>query len=766
MRKGLLIILILFCSLFVPWGYSTGEDIKSSEINDQEIILNWQKRTITSDLREILDTPEGLDNEHDVIIRFIDSYESDKTEFLSSFGVKTRYTFKFLNAVSSIIPGNVLKKMIYSSNVAYIERNLPMIRDMDMSLSVVNATIAWDSHVVRNGIDLGNIDGTGVTVCVVDTGIDAGHPDLDYSEKTLINMHDVGGGNWVEMENSDINYGHGTHVAGTVAGNGDASAGARSGVAPEANLIGLSVSIPEQMTTPTIETYIQGLEWVYEHSRPDNNPYNIRCATNSWHSSVGEYDPEQALTIMIEKLAFENNVITTWSAGNDGRDDPEGNTITTSQQGNTPVGIMVAAYERDGSAVTDFSSRGKVGLNHTYPDLGAPGRSIWSCSARRTVISGGTYIGGNNNPYYLAISGTSMSTPHIAGSVALLWQAAPSMKMSYIHEDYSGDDSSWWNNSRTLVHEVELILEASCKYLEPIEESGVIAGPTSSLPGWNGEYADYVQGYGIVDIQRAVGIALALEELRNKYPEENVTVFDAIDNYDGIVKKIKVQEKTNTLNAHWKGEFSRYQTNVGDALSSVNQTRKLFIPKDASNVKINLIYAAVDRDELKYADLAITIDYGDDGSVDFRGTLSPTAGGTKEYEIAPSGNDGKLWTFDLTGQGVRIQNPFKQVNYVELRIEYDLSVNIFFDNPVSVNFTRGSSIFSDLNFGEPVMASQAMTINKTMWYYDLTDVVYESETGTPKPEKEEFSNYWYCLAALIIAIPITLYIYRKYKKAR
>jgi serine protease AprX len=769
MKKNVAVALLILFSILlfgIPIKAETDAVIESDFIRESEnkIIKKSSDIIFSKDLSNILATPTELENDHDVIIRFNKRLNKNELILLADQGVNIRYQFKVINAASATASGFALKKISELDLVSYIESNLPMIRDMEMSLSVVNCTKAWDSLIVKDGEILGRIDGTGVTVCVVDTGIDAGHPDLDYGEKTLFNMHDVGGGNWIEMENSDVNFGHGTHVAGTVAGNGDASAGARSGVAPGANLIGLSVSIPEQMTTPTVETYIQGLEWVYEHSRPGNNPNNIRCATNSWHSSVGEYDPEAALSIIIEKLSYDNNIVTTWSAGNDGRDDPEGQTITTSQQGNTPVAVMVAAYERDGSAVTDFSSRGMVGWNHTYPDLGGPGRSIWSCSARRTVISGGSYVGGNDNPYYLAISGTSMSTPHIAGTVALLWQAAPSMRVSHIHEDNSGNDSTWWTNPRTLVHEVELILEASCTYLEPTEEHGVIAGPKSSLPGWNGRFADYVQGYGIVDVQRAVGIALALDELRNKYPEENISVFDAVENYDRISIKKNVEENTNVLTTQWSGEFSRYQGNLGDALSSVNQTKKIYIPEGASNVNVDLFYSAVDRDEIKAADLAITIDYGDDGSIDFRGTLSPLSAGTKNYDIAVSGNDGMVWTFDMIGQGAKIQNPFKQTNYVELRIEYDISVNIYFENNIVMNFTRSSSLYSELDFGQPVSVSQDQILNKTVHLYDLSNVIYAPSKKETKPKETGMPGYLYCLAALLIAVPILLYLYNKYKK--
>ena len=95
--------------------------------------------------------------------------------------------------------------------------------------TVINATKVWNSDVLNAyGAHLGRIDGSGVTAVVLDSGIDAGHPDLDYKTKTIMNLKsDNGNPPWIEVENSDTSSGHGTHCAGTVAGNGDASGGAR-----------------------------------------------------------------------------------------------------------------------------------------------------------------------------------------------------------------------------------------------------------------------------------------------------------------------------------------------------------------------------------------------------------------------------------------------------------------------------------------------------------------------------------------------------------
>ncbi|NIP35593.1 MAG: S8 family serine peptidase, partial [Thermoplasmata archaeon] len=245
--------------------------------------------------------------------------------------------------------------------------------------------------------------------------------------KTIRNLKsDTGTGPWYEIENGDTSSGHGTHVAGTVAGNGDASAGSRAGVAPGANLIGLSVGEAVFVTGG-----LGGLEWTYEHSRPGNNPYNIRVCTNSWGGGGGQYDPQDAISQAINRLVYDNNVVTSFAAGNSGGD---GETIQASNYGNTPAAICVAASTRDGIGITDFSSKGMWNWVDTWPDIAAPGEDIQSTAARRTIISV-LQRGTDANPYYFAISGTSMATPHVAGAAAVLMQAAPSLRTSEERQD-------------------------------------------------------------------------------------------------------------------------------------------------------------------------------------------------------------------------------------------------------------------------------------------------------------------------------------------
>jgi len=265
-------------------------------------------------------------------------------ERLSSMGVEVGYRFRYVDAYEATVPGDLLVTLTRMDRVTSIEYDAPGTFDLEVSTGAVNAPQVWSSVVTQGSSDRPGPIGSTSTIAVVDSGIDAGHPDLDYGEKTIVNVKAAqAGAPWVEMENTDTSVGHGSHCAGIAAGNGDASAGGRRGVAPGASLAGLSLT--EGTEEVSTANYLYGLEWVYENSRP-GNPYPsppIRVCTNSWHTTVGEYDPDMALSLIINKLTYENNVVCTFSAGNDGRQDPEGSTIWTSQQGAVPAAIMVAA---------------------------------------------------------------------------------------------------------------------------------------------------------------------------------------------------------------------------------------------------------------------------------------------------------------------------------------------------------------------------------------------------------------------------------------
>ena len=176
-------------------------------------------------------------------------------------------------------------------------------------------------------------------------------------------------------------------------------------------------------------------------------------------------------------LTYDNDVAVIFAASNSGGNGDESESdLRTNIYANTPSAISVAALTHDGNAVTSFSSRGWKTQQHTWPDIGAPGRNIWATAPRATAIDASTRTQGDL--YYMAISGTSMATPHIGGIATLLLAAAPSLgTANYQYEDHDEGESLYFNetakgiqfedwNTRneSRVHEVELILELTSHY--------------------------------------------------------------------------------------------------------------------------------------------------------------------------------------------------------------------------------------------------------------------------------------------------------------
>ncbi len=710
-------------------------------------------------LREMMG--KDLDS-YRIMVRFKDWPIEDEIEYARSIGMEHLTSMKVLPV--AVFEGSEDQVLALSSHPSteWMEYDGELELMMEESLSTINATVAWNSWIEGRTREFDRIDGSGITVVVLDTGIDAGHPDLDYKEKTIVNLKaDIPGAPWYELENSDTSYGHGTHCAGTIAGNGDASAGARSGVAPASNLVGLCVG---DVGITLTNTYY-GLEWVYENSRAPN-PMNIKIVSNSWGGGAAEYDPKDATSIICQKMTYENNVLVVFAMGNAGSGHHDGEELSASPTGLIPSNIGVAAIERDGSGVAYFSSRGVKGKNHTYPDVGAPGVRIWSAHARLTQISAGSKLAGNPNPYYLAISGTSMATPHVSGLAALMFQAAPSLTISDRFEDYSGEDQdNWFSNEFNRIHEIEWIMEQSAIYIPPdgvplSEESTDNGVPEpedrgESEWGWNGHPLDWAQGYGLIDSEKCVGIALTLQNLRELWPAEDWNVDQAIEIYsqNGVFRKEEKVLSTDTLKAIWKGEFARYAQDQDGPLLVQNQSRLVWVPEGAKQVSIIMNYDSVSLEERTVGDLTFVIDYGFDGSVDYEHPfLGSRLTGTKEKMMTvDQSNSGMYWAIGIYGQGFKVIRPLRDREFMELRIEYSLGIQLILEVPAEeglmisppppnsmVSIWERSDPSSEYSGGE-------LTIRGTL--YDKTLMVPLPEEGA---EAEEGGSPWAWFALILI----------------
>jgi serine protease AprX len=225
-------------------------------------------------------------------------------------------------------------------------------------------------------------------------------------------------------------YGHGTHVAGIVAGNGFDSAGRRSGIAPGAHVIALKVL--DGSGRGRISDVIAALDYVVTYK----DAYNIRVANLSVATGVYESYTTDPLTLAA-RHAVEAGIVVVAAAGNYGRG-PDGRTQygAITAPGNSPWVLTVGAsshmgtIDRADDTIALFSSRGPTAIDRApKPDLVAPGVGIESLSdpdssmysTRSPYLLSGT-VATSYLPY-LSLSGTSMAAPVVSGTVALMLQA-------------------------------------------------------------------------------------------------------------------------------------------------------------------------------------------------------------------------------------------------------------------------------------------------------------------------------------------------------
>ncbi len=299
----------------------------------------------------------------------------------------------------------------------------------------------------------GGVTGKGVGVAILDSGINGLNSDVAYPSKTIKNLKFTldfayltddtttlprpGGELFVDnLPNTDNTGGHGTHVAGIAAGNGGTSFGAYRGVAPGANLIGLSAGETLEVLYASV---LQAVDWMIDN----RVRYNIKVVNNSW-GGTGDFDPADPVNEAMRRV-HDAGITVVFAAGNDG---PAENTMNNHSV--APWVISVAAgcklfvadptnsasqcVDAGGRAavLAGFSSRGVAGDPLQHPDITAPGVRIVSARSSTGVVAplgitddlNACNIGFQNLDDFTCMSGTSMAAPHIAGVVALMQEAA------------------------------------------------------------------------------------------------------------------------------------------------------------------------------------------------------------------------------------------------------------------------------------------------------------------------------------------------------
>ena len=364
-----------------------------------------------------------------VIVRGADGVaESLLTTVLEDAGGTVYRTLGVINAQVVDLPNAALLTAAADPLVARISLDRLVVGTMERTSAAIRAT------AVRQNL---GYDGAGVGIAVIDSGITTSHDDLVTSTgaQRVVDFVDFVNGRAVAYDD----YGHGTHVAGTVAGNGFDSSGARSGIAPGAHLMVLKAL--DANGRGHISDVIAALDYAVAHK----DAFNIRVVNLSVATGVYESYKTDPLTLAA-KRAVEAGIVVVAAAGNRGRN-ANGHEAYggVTAPGNAPWVLTVGASSHMGTVTRSddtmaaFSSRGPGAIDYSAkPDLVAPGVGIESLSdphsAFYTTKSAYLLQGTVATWYlpYLSLSGTSMSAPVVSGTVALMLQANPALTPNFV----------------------------------------------------------------------------------------------------------------------------------------------------------------------------------------------------------------------------------------------------------------------------------------------------------------------------------------------
>lgn len=327
---------------------------------------------------------------------------------------------RIINAFSAEMTAGAALEIARSSDVRWVSLDAAVVSNACTScidttnlanayIRTIKADQVWNKSPYRQGNAIG--------VAVVDSGINP-NGDLYTSMGVNRQVADVRFNSDYNQNTSD-GYGHGTHVASIVGGDGSESGGKYIGVAPMVNIINVKVSNDDG--SALIKDVVAGLQWVLEHK----DAYNIRIVNLSLNSSVAESYQTSPLDAAVEILWF-NKIVVVASAGNQGSG-------VIFPPANDPFIITVGATDDNGTsslsddAVASFSAYGQTSDGFKKPDLVAPGRNIIARLVNQNMGLANAHPANKVGDQYFRMSGTSMAAPMVSGAVAILLQDEPNL---------------------------------------------------------------------------------------------------------------------------------------------------------------------------------------------------------------------------------------------------------------------------------------------------------------------------------------------------
>lgn len=376
---------------------------------------------------------------------------------LEAAGVTRGLELPTIDAVALTLPAAAVPVVAELPGVEAVVPQRKLTLHLYRSKEQINALTAAEPDRYRSGtqtFERPGVTGEGVTVGIIDSGIFAEHPGfggrvvtgLNFEFSELVDSGIVPAGQWdtyAETTGASAlqdEVGHGTHVAGTVGGDGSGAQSDRdlSGVAPGASFVSLKIASAANGVVEDVgfeENALAAIDYVVRHQED----LGVRLTNNSWGlletepSTVpGEPTDFDAANAAVE-AASAAGVTMVFSAGNDG---PEPGSINE-DPGGAPSAITVAAAckgveEGQGGScpageITDFSSRGAADGTGPQVDVAAPGDQILAPVSPVSVLTPLTECLDPAEPLYYCISGTSMAAPHVAGVVALMQEVNPAL---------------------------------------------------------------------------------------------------------------------------------------------------------------------------------------------------------------------------------------------------------------------------------------------------------------------------------------------------